>query len=257
MPEHSAPCQFNHQHPIGAICSWHQIRNKCMSLQKLKHTTMPADWRIGKWWPIGPRVEDPVRIKLLSEAISSLTWDSQKTRQSLAVVFDQLSILAHAELRYYYMRRKAAGKRATFFRICAWSLGTAGLLIPLAQPLLKDPPSNLLAWGYLAIATAGAFVVADTVFSGTEGQARYVITQLDLERQYTQFSLEWQALLIAYDSQPSPESAVALIEKAIGYAESFHKALASETAEWKETMAKVKAELKQQSAPTAQDGGAV
>lgn len=220
-----------------------------------KHAVMPANYRIGKWWPIGPRVEDPIRIKLLTDAVSLLTWNSQNTRQSLRVIFDQLSILAHAELRYYYMRRKAAGRRATFFRVCAWSFGTVGLLTPLFQPLLIDPPINLLAWGYLAIATAGAFVVADTVFSGTEGQARYVITQLDLERQYTRFSLEWQALLIAYENQPSPEGAVALIEKAINYAESFHKALASETAEWKDTMAKVKAELKQQSTPSGNSCG--
>jgi hypothetical protein len=117
--------------------------------------------------------------------------------------------------------------------------------------LLSNPPPDLLARGYLAIAAAGAFVVADNVFSGTEGHARYVITQLDLERQYTQFSLEWQALLIAYDSQPSPQGAIALIEKAVSYAESFHKALASETVEWKATMAKVKEELKQQSGATA------
>lgn len=215
---------------------------------------MPASWRVGKWWPIGPRVEDPIRIKLLSDSIGSLSWSAQTTRQALSVIFDQLSKLAHAELRYYYMRRKAAGKRATFFRVCAWVLGTTGLLIPLMHPLITTPSPHMLAWGYLAIATAGSFVVADTVFAGTEGQARYVITQLDLERQYTQYSLEWQALLIAYDSQPSPQCAVALIEKAISYAESFHRALASETAEWKETMARVKAELKQQSSPGGQNG---
>jgi hypothetical protein len=68
-----------------------------MSIQKKKHSTMPANWRIGKWWPIGPRVEDPIRIKLLTDAIADLTWSSQNTRQSLSVIFDQLSLLAHAE----------------------------------------------------------------------------------------------------------------------------------------------------------------
>ena len=64
------------------------------------------------WWPIGPRVEDPVRLKEFSDDLGVLRWDDSSRRKSLIEVFDQLSRLAHAELRYYYKRRKAASRRA-------------------------------------------------------------------------------------------------------------------------------------------------
>jgi hypothetical protein len=164
---------------------------------------MPADWRIGLWWPIGPRVEDPVRLKMFSDALRILHWDGSERRNSLVVVFDQLSALAHAELRYYYMRRKAASRRAAAFRFMAWLLGTLGVLAPVVNPLFDAPPPKLLSWGFLAIALAGAFLVADTVFSGTEGHGRYVTTQLKIEGLFTKFALEWQALLVLYDSHHS------------------------------------------------------
>jgi hypothetical protein len=204
---------------------------------------MPADWRIGLWWPIGPRVEDPVRLKMFSDALRILHWDGSERRNSLVVVFDQLSALAHAELRYYYIRRKAASRRAAAFRFMAWLLGTLGVLAPVVNPLFDAPPPKLLSWGFLAIALAGAFLVADTVFSGTEGHGRYVTTQLKIEGLFTKFTLEWQALLVLYDSQPTPESAASLLERAIIYADGFHESLSSETAEWKATMQRVREEL--------------
>lgn len=204
---------------------------------------MPAAWRIGMWWPIGPRVEDPIRLKEFSDALRVLSWDQASCKNSLVVVSDQLCNLAHAELRYYYMRRKAASRRATAFRFLAWLFGTVGVLTPVVHPLLESPPEKFLSWGFLAIALAGAFVVADTVFSGTEAHARYVTTQLKLERLLSKFQLEWQALRVLYDSQPSPESAASLIERAIVFADSFHESLDSETAEWKATMQHVRAEL--------------
>lgn len=204
---------------------------------------MPADWRIGMFWPIGPRVEDPIRLKEFSDALSALRWEDSARRTSLIAVFDQLSRLAHAELRYYYIRRKAASRRATAFRFMAWLLGTLGVLAPVVNPLFGTPPPKLLSWGFLAIALAGAFVVADTVFSGTEGHARYVTTQLKLEGLFSKFALEWQALLVLYDDQPTAETAANLIERAIVYANSFHESLNSETAEWQATMQRVREEL--------------
>lgn len=231
------------------------FRTLPMTTAPSKHSTMPADWRIGKWWPIGPRVEDPVRLKEFSNALRALHWDESSRRDSLASVFDQLSRLAHSELRYYYKRRKAASRRAAAFRFMAWLLGTLGVLAPVVNPLFDPPQPKLLSWGFLAIALAGAFVVADTVFSGTEGHGRYVTTQLKLEGLFSKFSLEWQALLILYDDQPTAESAASLIERAIVYVDSFHESLSSETAEWQATMQRVREELAK-SAPASNGDGA-
>lgn len=208
------------------------------------------------FWPIGPRVEDPARMKELSDALAALVWDQETTPAALKVVFEQLSRLAHAELRYYYMRRKAAARRAGAFRLLAWLLGTIGVLVPVVQPLFTSLPSTFLNWGYLAIALAGAFVVADSVFSGTEAHSRYVTAQLRIESIFSKFALEWQALRIAYDSQPSSLAATALIERAIAYAGSFHESLGVETAEWKTTMDRVREQLSQQASSKSGAGTA-
>jgi hypothetical protein len=187
-----------------------------------------------------------VRIKQFSEIISTLVWDRENSRASLIRVFNELSQLALAELRYYYSRRKAASRRASTFRFFAWLLGVVGVATPIAHPIFPNVSDKFLNWGYLAVALAGAFVVADKVFSGSEAHARFVAAQLRIEQVYSKFALEWQALLLAYDSEPSPVSAAALLEKAIGYADTFHDSLGAETTEWRSTLKGVREELERQ-----------
>jgi SMODS and SLOG-associating 2TM effector domain 2 len=215
-----------------------------MSNSKNKtHAVMPGDWRIGLPWPLGPRVEDPIRVKQFSDTLLNLNWESPHVRASLASVFAELSKLAQAELRYYYMRRKAAGWKSSALRFTSWLFGTLGLLVPFIQPLLAAPATNLLPWGYIALAIAGTFIVADKVFLASEGQGRYVSTQLALERIFLEFSLKWQSLLLAYDSDPSTSSASALLEHAQAYATTFHTSLSEETAVWIEMRKKALATL--------------
>jgi len=84
----------------------------------------------------------------------------------------------------------------------------------------------------------------------------YVSTQLKLEGLFSKFALEWQALLVLYDSQPTAESAASLLERAIIYANSFHESLNSETAEWKATMQRVREELARPAAAGSAQGAA-
>ncbi|OYD50533.1 hypothetical protein CBY09_10875 [Acidovorax kalamii] len=197
-------------------------------------------------WPIGPRVEDPIRIKEFTSALNALRWDITIARASLATVFDELGRLAHAEIRYYYARRKVAGWRGAWFRGLAWLFGTAGVLVPVIHPILLDPPKTFLSFGYLAIAGAGALLVADSVFGGSAAHGRFTTTQLKLEHVYEKFSLEWQVLLAAYDAQPEAHAAVRLLERAISFVDALHGEIASETAAWKVTLQEIKEELERQ-----------
>ncbi len=126
-----------------------------------RHTTMPAKWRLGWPYPIGPRVEDPVRIAEFTERIGKLNWGLQDQRASLNSLFVGLSDLAHAEIRYYYSRRVSSRRLSRTFRFLAWLLGTMGLMVPVVRPVLTGTPDILLSWGYIAFALAGAVLVAD------------------------------------------------------------------------------------------------
>lgn len=226
-----------------------------MSTNIPRHKIMPWKWTIGCLWPVGPRVEDPIRVKEFSDALATLAWDASSTRSSLNVVYRELSTLVLAELRYYYKRRKQAGRKAAFFRFLAWGFGTVGVLVPVIRPVIENPPANFLSVGYLAIALAGSFIVADTVFGGTEGHSRYATTQLRIEHMYSCFSIEWQALLVAYDAQPSAIAATALLARAIAYADAFHQSIGSETAEWKVTIKKIQDDLAKQANANATPAG--
>jgi hypothetical protein len=192
-----------------------------------------------------PAVEDPIRISRFTERLAALGWVQDQLRTSLTTVFSELSALAQAELRYYYLRRDGSRKLSRLCRLGAWSLGSLGILVPLLHPVLEGlVPKNFLSWGYVAFGIAGVILVADNVFAGTQAHQRYVRAQLEIEKIYTVFALEWQALMIKHDSAPSADSASALLARAIEFSTAFHGSMGSETAEWQKAMNDGLAELK-------------
>jgi hypothetical protein len=192
-----------------------------------------------------PPIEDPTRIDAFTNAIAGLDWQASAYRASLDVVFKQLSELTQAELRYYYMRRCSSRRVSKACRFLAWFFGTAGILIPLLQPAIgESAPKSLLSWGYVAFGGAGAVLIFDNVFAGTRAHQRYTATQLDIEKIYTIFVLEWQARLLQLHSNSSPQSVLALLDRAIAFSTEFHRAMGAETSEWQETVNKSLTELK-------------
>ena len=120
-----------------------------------------------------------------------------------------------------------------------------GILVPLIQPLLGEhAPAQFLSWGYLAFGAAGVVMIFDTVFAGTQAHQRYTSTQLELEKIYTIFSLEWQARLLKLTTDMSSESALELVSRAIAFATELHRAMGAETSAWQENVNKGLAELK-------------
>lgn len=194
---------------------------------------MPAGWRVGGIWPFAPKVEDPIRIKEFSDALVALRWVGANRRDALCQIFECVSRLAQAEVRYYFSRRKKSGFIASWFRFLSWMFGSAGILVPLIYPLISEATEKFLSAGYLLVAIGGVFLVADKVFNGSEGHARYVTAQLRVEHAFAVFAIEWQALFKKFDEGPLTEDTTALFQLAVKFIENLYGALGNETAEWK------------------------
>lgn len=179
-------------------------------------------------------IEDPGRILRFREAISAIEWKPGSYRGALNVLFAELGKLVQAEIDYYYRQRVTARRVSWWCRFLAWDFGAAGILVPLVQPVLgESAPENFLSWGYLAFGAAGLVLVLNNLFGGTMAHQRYTKSQLELEHLFQAFSMRWQRGLIPLDQEPSAEAAAQLVDEARAFVESFHKVLASETAEWK------------------------
>lgn len=192
----------------------------------------------------GP-VESPARIVAFTNAIAALDWTPAAYQRSLEVLFRQLSELVQAEIEYYYARRCSSRRVSKTCRLLAWLAGTAGVMIPLVQPALgTSAPAQLLSWGYVAFGAAGAILIFDTVFAGTQAHQRYTATQLELEKIYTIFALEWQARQLDFEARRDNATARALIDRCISFATEMHRALGTETSAWQVTVNEALAELK-------------
>jgi hypothetical protein len=221
-----------------------------------RHTSMPAAWRIGLPFPIGPRVEDPVRISEFSERLARLSWSKESDHASLRVVFDCVAQLTLAEIRYYYCRRAIARRWSQILRFIAWTSGTAALLVPLVSPIWPSAPKTFLSWGYLAAGFAGALLVAESVLVGSAAHHRYVKTQLDLEKRFSIFALEWQALMITFQASEDANRAEPLVHRAVKYCGQLHESLGVETTEWGVEREQALAELRRHSADKkSREGG--
>jgi hypothetical protein len=191
------------------------------------------------------RVEDPARIASFIHALAPLDWSSKGCKSSLDVLFLELGKLTDAEIRYYYGRRVISRRLSAACRFLAWLFGSVGILVPLLMPVLGErAPAEFLSWGYVAFGMAGAVLIFDAVFSGTRAHQRCTATQLELEKIYTIFSIEWQARAIKFAAEPTPAAVLDLVERAAAFAGELHRVLGAETSAWQETVNKAMADLK-------------
>jgi SMODS and SLOG-associating 2TM effector domain 2 len=190
-------------------------------------------------------IEDPSKISKFTAAIVSLKWTHADIRTSLDALFQQISALVQAEIQYYYDRRRSSRRLSQVCRFVAWVLATAGALVPVIHPILgPEAPGTLLWWGYAAFGLAGAVMVADALFAGTQAHHRYTAAQLEIERIYSVFAMKWHAALIKLEAHPTAEAAVAAVELAEAFIASFHKAMGTETAGWKKDVSDGLSQLK-------------
>lgn len=203
---------------------------------KTRHSYMPANWRLGLPPPLGPQVEDPVRIHELCERLGKLSWEKNSQATSLEVVFEEIGRLTQAELRHYFTRRRRSRRTSLICRTLAWFAATSGLLLPLVAPVLTAPPANLLSWGYIAFAIAAAALLFDNVFAGTHAHQRSAKHQLDIEGLYAIFVLQWQGLRSAWENDRTPERLADLLTATVEFAKAMHLSIGAETSAWSDAV---------------------
>lgn len=184
-------------------------------------------------------IEHPSRISLFTNAIASLAWTNQSYKASVDVLFLELSKLTYAEIQYYYGKRVSSRRVSEICRFLAWLTGSIGILVPLLKPVLGEhSPPEFLSWGYVAFGFSGVILLFDSHFSGTQAHQRYTTSQLELEKIYTVFSLEWQARVVKLSTEPTPASVLALVERAVAFTNELHRVLGAETSSWQEAVNK-------------------
>ncbi len=136
-------------------------------------------------------VESTDRISKYLNTISEINWNSE-TADGWKVIFTQSTDLVKGEIDYYYKSRKRNKRLSFWLRLFALIFGTAGLLAPLLEAVGQK---GVAPFGFLALAVSAAFFAANTLFGGTSGHTRYVVTQLNLERTLTLMVIEWNQLV--------------------------------------------------------------
>jgi hypothetical protein len=184
------------------------------------------------------RTEDPSRIAAFAEALKSLAWDEGSYRASLDVLFSQISTLAQCEIQYYYERRSKSRRTSMICRFLAWTASAVGILIPLIHLVCADAPKTFLSWGYLAFGLVGVVLIFDTLFDGTQAHQRYSQSQLEVEKAYTIFAIEWQALLLGLTTEKGPSAPLKVLDRAVAFASELHRVLGSDTSLWQQTVNK-------------------
>ena len=184
--------------------------------------------------------EEPFRLAEFMKAMQAVSWKGDKSDiEMVALVRNAAAALAQYELNYYYRRRNDSNRRSAVFRIFAWGAGTCGVLFPLIASTFESA-RHLKDYGYIALAAAGAALLANELFAGTTGHIRFVTTQLAMEKRMAQFTLDWEAWRAAAAAKTSDPS------KAVGeglsitktFLADVHALVEEETKAWAQTLSK-------------------
>lgn len=164
-------------------------------------------------------------------------WDSSKPWDSLAELF--AATLQHGQAAIGWYRINIRNKRAgsQIIRLLAILLFSVGALIPLVINIARvEGKSNELfdaQWGYISFAVATGLLAADKFYGFSTGWARYIKTQLVLERGLSDLRYEWVALASKVPcQQPTPDQIQAMIQKLKEFVDFAHTQIEQETEAW-------------------------
>lgn len=184
-------------------------------------------------WIKGEGPENPSRIKDFRARLDGLVWDEIPSKQSIDILFNAVNDLAEAEVSYYFRRRRTRALVSSITRILAWVFGTVGLLLPLLTGANPEIYKSWGPYGYLFLATAGSFLAANSLFGGTHGHIRFVVTQLEIEKLITNARIGWCKFL-AMPVQEG-EGLDQGFELVLSYATALHAITILETGKWGES----------------------
>ncbi len=141
-----------------------------------------------------------------------------------------------AEHRYYYARRENSRIISRLTRFGGWVCGTAGVLIPLIAATNQEIKS-WAAWGFVALAAAGALFGANALFTGTSSHVAYVKAQLTIEHLIVERRLGWtQMVATASSEQMANDELAARFQYLRDYMGTLAKIVTDETSLWEKVV---------------------
>lgn len=179
------------------------------------------------------KIEDPERIRAFLEKTASLDWSNRK--ESLSTLKNEAFELLNHEVAYYYRIRQDKKSLSGYLRFGMLLFGTLGILAPLAEAAKIYEVGN---YGYLLLAVSGAFLTANNLFGGTTGHARFVTTQLQLEKIIAVGTVKWNELenKLDQDADKAPEIELEMFQFIIRTLEDAYQLIIEETNEWNESL---------------------
>lgn len=141
------------------------------------------------------KVENPKRLKKFIKNTADLDWNSRD--ESLLKLYVEINSLLHAEIDYYYKKRKSNKHQTKVILFLIFIFTTTGILCPLIGSTLEfiQYKESLSYWGYVFFALAGALFTFDKLFYISSGYIKFATTQLMLEKEMNSFRFAWNQLL--------------------------------------------------------------
>ncbi len=179
------------------------------------------------------KIEDTEIIRLFLGKTASLDWSN--SRESLSTLKNEAFELLNHEIAYYYRIRQNKKLLSGYLRFGMLLFGTLGVLAPLAEAAKLYEVGN---YGYLLLAVSGAFLTANNIFGGTSGHARFVTTQLQLEKIISVGTVKWNQLenKLNQDTNNEREIELKMFQFIIETLEEAYTLIIDETNEWNETL---------------------
>ena len=164
-------------------------------------------------------------------------WDPGKPWESLAALFAAAIDHGQAAIGWYRIniRNKRAGSQ--IIRLLAILLFSIGALIPLVINIARNEGNSKewfsAQWGYISFAVATTLLAADKFYGFSTGWARYIKTQLALERGLSDLRYDWAALASKVaNQQPSADQIQAMVQKLKEFVDFVHTQIEQETEAW-------------------------
>ena len=179
------------------------------------------------------KIEDPERIRLFLEKTASLDWSN--VNESLSTLQSGAFELLNHEVSYYYRIRQNKKSLSSYLRFGMLLFGALGILAPLAEVAQLYEVGN---YGYLMLAISGVFLTANNIFGGTTGHARFVTTQLKLEKIIAVGTVKWSELesKLNQDTNDVSEVQLEMFQFIVSTLEEAYQLIIDETTEWNESL---------------------
>jgi hypothetical protein len=163
-------------------------------------------------------------------------WNPQDAATSLKEVYAATVAQGQSAIDWYRTNIRGMRLGSRIVRLCSISLASFGALVPLLANAFRRQDQTYLfdpQWGYFAFALAVVVLGIDKFYGFSTGWARYIKTQLALERGLSDLHYDWAALLPNLDNQPlTPERLQPMLQKLKDYSDFVHTQIQQETEAW-------------------------